>query len=72
MDTEASGFNTNETVAIIGLGLMGGSFARACGASERSISSLSIPMKRPFKKPSRKGWSTRCIRRGVQLCGGPG
>ena len=28
MDTEASGFNTNETVAIIGLGLMGGSFAR--------------------------------------------
>lgn len=28
MDTEASGFNTNETVAIIGLGLIGGSFAR--------------------------------------------
>ena len=55
MDTEASGFNTNETVAIIGLGLMGGSFARACGASERSISSLSIPMKRPLQKAKQEG-----------------
>lgn len=28
MDKEASGFNTNQTVAIVGLGLIGGSYAR--------------------------------------------
>lgn len=28
MDKEASGFNTKQTVAIVGLGLIGGSYAR--------------------------------------------
>ena len=28
MDQEASGFNTKQTVAIVGLGLIGGSYAR--------------------------------------------
>ena len=58
MDKEASGFNTKQTVAIVGLGLIGGSYARGL----RRIG----PMKKPSTRLSRKAWSMKSIRLAVR------
>lgn len=66
MDKEASGFNTKQTVAIVGLGLIGGSYAR--GLRRIGVGHIIAidPDKKASSRLSRKAWSMKSIRLAVR------